>query len=57
MVCVLDSGSKGLGSRPGCINVLCSLAKYSSLREPPPTQLYKWVPVNWPGSLIKYTWE
>ena len=31
MVSVLDSRSRGLGSRPGCVNVFCSWARHFTL--------------------------
>ena len=36
MVSALDCRSRGLGTRPGLVNVLCSLAKHFTLTVPPP---------------------
>ena len=46
MVNVLDSGSRGLGSSPGPVIVLCSWARHFTLTVPLYTQEYKWVPAN-----------
>ena len=42
MVCALDFGLSGLGSRP----VRCSWARHLTLTVPLSTQVYKWVPAN-----------
>ena len=44
MVRALDSGSKGPGSSPGRVIVLCSWARHFTLTVPLSTQEYKWVP-------------
>ena len=36
MVSALDCRSRGLGTRPGLVNVLCSRAKKFNLTVPPP---------------------
>ena len=46
MVSVLDSGSSGLGSRPGRGHVLCSWSRRFTPTVPLSTQVYKWVPAN-----------
>ena len=46
MVSTLDSGSRGLSSRPGQVIVLCSWAKYFTLTVFLSTQECKWVVVN-----------
>ena len=56
VVSALDSGSKGLGSSPGQVIVLCSWAKHFTLTVPLSTQEYKWVPANCQGNLTK-CWE
>ena len=43
MISALDSGLKGLGSRPGWVHVLCSWAKRLTHTESPSTQEYRWV--------------
>ena len=53
MVSTLHSGSKGLGSSPGRVNVLCSWARHFTLTVPLSTQDYKWVPANCLGNLMK----
>ena len=53
MVSVLDSESRGLGSRPGWVNVFCSWARHFTLPMPLYTQEYKWVLMNCQGSLMK----
>ena len=52
MVSALDSGSRGPGSSPGRVIVLCSWAKYFTLTVP----FYKWVPASCQGNLTK-CWE
>ena len=52
----LDSGSKGLGSSPGRVIVLCSWARHFTLTVPLSTQEYKWVPANCQVNLTK-SWE
>ena len=49
VVSALDSGSRGLGSSPGRIIVLCSWAKHFTLTVPLSTQEYKWVQANMLG--------
>ena len=46
MVSTLNSGSRGPGSSPGRIIVLCSCAENFTLTVPLSIQEYKWVPVN-----------
>ena len=46
VVSTLDSGSKGPGSSPGRVIVLCSCARHFTLTVPPSIQEYKWVPAN-----------
>ena len=53
MVSELDSGSRGLGSSPGQVIVLCSWAKHFTLTVPLSTQEYKWVAANCQGNLTK----
>ena len=53
MVSTLDSGSRGPGSRPGQVIVLCSWARHFTLTVPLSTQECKWVPVNCQGNLTK----
>ena len=43
MVSALDSGSRGPGSSPGRVIVLCSWARHFTLTVPLSTQEYKWV--------------
>ena len=56
MVSAPDSGSRGPGSTPGRVIVLCSWARYFTLTVPLSTQEYKWVPANCQGNLTK-CWE
>ena len=56
MVSAPDSGLRGPGSKPGCINVLCSWTRHFTLTVPLFTQEYKWVLVNFPGSPWKCWW-
>ena len=51
VVSALDSGSRGLGSSPGRVVVLCSWARQFTLTVPPSTQEYKWVPTTSQGNL------
>ena len=53
MVSMLDSGSRGPGSNPGWVIVLCSWAKCFTLTVCLSTQEYKWVPANCQGNLTK----
>ena len=53
MVIALDSGSRGPGSSPGRVIVLCSCEKHFTLTVPLSTQEYKWVPANCQGNLTK----
>ena len=53
MVSALDYGSRGPGSSPGQVIVLCSWARYFNLTVPLSTQEYKWVPANCQGNLTK----
>ena len=46
MVSALDSGSRGSGSSPGQVIVLCSWARHFTLIVPLSTQEYKWVPAK-----------
>lgn len=48
----LDSRSRGPGSRPGCVIVLCSWASHFNFTVPLSTQEYNWVPANCQGSLM-----
>ena len=56
VVSALDSGSRGPGSSPGRVIVLCSWARHFTLTVPLSTQEYKWVPANCPGNLTN-CWE
>ena len=49
----MDSGSRGLDSRPGRFTVLCSWAQHFPIKVPLSTQEYKWVLANCWGSLMK----
>ena len=49
----LESGSKGLGSSPGRVIVLCSWARHITPTVSLSTQEYKLVPVNCQGNLTK----
>ena len=53
VVSMLDSGSRGPGSSPGRVIVLCSWARHFTLTVPLSTQEYKWVPANYQGNLTK----
>ena len=53
MVSALDFGSKGPGSSPDRVIVLCSWARHFTLTVPLSTQEYNWVPVNCQGNLTK----
>ena len=53
VVSELDSKLRGLGQRPGLVNVLCSLAKVFSLRVTLTTQENKWVLANFQESIMK----
>ena len=57
MVGVLDSGSRGLGSSPGQVIVLCSWARHFTLTVPLSTQEYKCVPANCQGNLTTHPSE
>ena len=46
MVSALDSGSRGPGSSPGLVIVLCSWVRHFTLTVPLFTQEYKWVPAK-----------
>ena len=48
-----NSGSRGPGSSPGRVIVLCSWARHFTLTVPLFTQEYKWVPVNCQVNLMK----
>ena len=52
VVSELDSKLRGLGQRPGLVNVLCSLAKVFSLRVTLTTKENKWVKANFEESLM-----
>ena len=57
MVSALDSGSKGPGSSPGRVIVLCSWARHFTLTVPPPRSINGYiVPANCQGNLTKH-WE
>ena len=56
VISMLDSGSRGPGSSPGRVIVLCFWAKHFTLTVPLSTQEYKWVPANCQGNLMK-CWE
>ena len=56
MVSALDSGSRGPGSNPGRVIVLCSWARHFTLTVPLSNQEYKWVPAICQGNLVK-CWE
>ena len=53
VVSELDSKLRGLGQRPGLVNVLCSLAKVFSLRVTLTIQENKWVLANFQESIMK----
>ena len=53
MVSALDSGSRGPGSSPGLVIVLCSWVRHFTRTVPLSTQEYKWVPANCQGNLKK----
>ena len=53
VVSVQDYGSKGPGSSPGRVIVLCSWARHFTLTVPLSTQEYKWEPANCQGNLTK----
>ena len=53
VVSVPASGSRGPGSSPGRVIVLCSWARHFILTLPLSTQEYKWVPANCQGNLTK----
>ena len=52
MVSALVYGSRGPGSSPGRVIVLCSWARYFTLTVPLSTQDYKWVPANCQGNIV-----
>ena len=56
VVSALDSGSRGPGSSPGQVIVLCSWGRHFTLTVPLFTQKYKLVPANCQGNLTK-CWE
>ena len=56
MVSALGSGSRGPGSSPGWVIVLCYWARYFTVVVPFSTQEYKWVPANCHRNLTK-SWE
>ena len=64
VVSALDSGSRGLGSSPGRVIVLCSWQKWTpgscaihfTLTVPLSTQECKWIPANCQRNLTK-CWE
>ena len=51
VISALDYGSRGPGSSPGRVIVLCSWARHFTLTVPLSTQEYKRVPVNSQGNL------
>ena len=53
VVSELDSKLRGLGQRPGLVNLLCSLAKVFSLRVTLTIQENKWVLANFQESIMK----
>ena len=53
MVSALDSGSRGPGSSPEGVIVLCCWARHFTLTVPFSTQEYKWVLANCQGNLTK----
>ena len=53
VVSMLESISRGPGSSPGRVIVLCSWARNFTLTVPLSTQEYKWVPANCQGTLMK----
>ena len=55
MVSALDSGSRGPGSSPGRVIVLCSWARHFALTVPLSTQEYNWVPVSCRRNLTEKT--
>ena len=54
VVSVLDCGSRGPGSSPGRVIMLCSWGRHFILTVPLSTQKYKWVSANDLGNLTKY---
>ena len=46
MVVALDSRSRGPGSSPGWVIVLCSWVTHFTVTVPLSTQEYKWVPAD-----------
>ena len=55
VVSALDSGSRGPGSSPGRVIVLCSWARHFTLTVSLSTQEYKWVPAKMLGSYLRWT--
>ena len=53
VVSALDSRSKGPGSSPDRVIVLCSWARHFTLTVPLSTQEYTWAPANCQGNLTK----
>ena len=55
MVSTLDSarGSRGPGSSPDRVIMLCSSSRHLTLTVPLSAQEYKWVPANCQGNLTK----
>ena len=55
MVSALGSGSRGLASTPGQVNVLCSWAKHfilSTKEQKYQGSLINWLEVEWGGDLV-----
>ena len=57
VVNALDSGSRGPGSSPGRVIVLCSWARLFTLTMPLSTHGNKWEPVNCQGNMTDETME
>ena len=55
MVSALDSGSSGLGSSPGRGHCVVFLGKTLTLTVLLFTQVYKWVPENVLGVILRWT--
>ena len=53
MVSTLDTESRGPGSRPYRVILLCSCAKHLNPPVPLSIQEYEWVPANFQGSQMK----
>ena len=56
MVRALNSESRGLGSMPGRVIVMCSWERHLPLTVSLSTQEYKWVLVNFSGKPDEMLW-